>query len=287
VSTWLGRAFSYRQLAVGIFIIAGVVLLGLLGPLVTDVSGAKVGSDIPDLTPSLQHPLGTDTVGRDLLSVIIVGTPMTLSIGLIAGLIGLSVGIAFGFVSGYYGGAADVLLRGAADVFLTVPGLLILVVIASSTRGAVNVQTEALVVSALAWMWPTRTIRSQVLSMRERGYIQVARFSGSSDARIIIEEMLPNLLPYLAASFVGAVAAAVLASIGLEALGLGPQNQPTLGMTIYWALYYTTVMRGLVWWWLPPIVMIVLIFVQSAAWWRWVKPLQLRRAEAMKQENIV
>jgi peptide/nickel transport system permease protein len=261
MSTWLGRLFSYRQLTVGILIIAGVVLLGLLGPLVVDVSGAKVGSDIPDLTPSLQHPLGTDTVGRDLLSVIVVGTPMTLSIGLIAGLIGLSIGIAFGFVSGYYGGVADVLLRGAADVFLTVPGLLILVVIASSTKGAVNVQTEALVVSALAWMWPTRTIRSQVLSMRERGYIQVARFSGASDARIILEEMLPNLLPYLAASFVGAVAAAVLASIGLEALGLGPQNQPTLGMTIYWALYYTTVMRGLVWWWLPPIVMIVLIFV--------------------------
>ena len=261
MSTWLGRAFSYRQLAVGIFIIAGVVLLGLLGPLVTDVSGAKVGSDIPDLTPSLEHPLGTDTVGRDLLSVIIVGTPMTLGIGLIAGLIGLTVGIAFGFVSGYFGGLADILLRGAADVFLTVPGLLILVVIASSTKVAVNVQTEAFVVSALAWMWPTRTIRSQVLSMRERGYIQVARFSGTSDARIIVEEMLPNLLPYLAASFVGAVAAAILASIGLEALGLGPQNQPTLGMTIYWALYYTTVMRGLVWWWLPPIVMIVLIFV--------------------------
>ena len=82
-----------------------------------------------------------------------------------------------------------------------------------------------------------------------------------SDPRIILEEMMPNLLPYLAASFVGAVATAILASIGLEALGLGPQNQPTLGMTIYWGLYYTTVMRGLVWWWLPPILIIVLIFV--------------------------
>jgi peptide/nickel transport system permease protein len=258
---WLDRALAYRQLTIGLIIIAAVVLLGLLGPLVIDTNGAKVGSDIPDLAPSLQHPLGTDTVGRDLLSVIIVGTPLTLTIGLIAGVIGLGVGSIFGFVSGYYGGAADTLLRGAADVFLTVPGLLILVVIASSTKGAVNVQTEALVVSALAWMWPTRTIRSQVLSMRERGYVQVARFSGSSDPRIIIEEMMPNLLPYLAASFVGAVAAAILASIGLEALGLGPQNQPTLGMTIYWALYYTTVMRGLVWWWLPPILIIVLIFV--------------------------
>jgi peptide/nickel transport system permease protein len=258
---WFDRILSYRQLTVGIVIIAAVVLLGLVGPLFVDVNGSKVGSAIPDLLPSFEHPLGTDTVGRDLLAVIVVGTPLTLSIGLIAGIIGLGVGTLFGFVGGYYGGYADNLLRGAADVFLTVPGLLILVVIASSTKGAVNVQTEALVVSALAWMWPTRTIRSQVLTMRERGYIQVARFSGTSGPRIIFEEMMPNLLPYLAASFVGAVATAILASIGLEALGLGPQNQPTLGMTIYWALYYTTVMRGLVWWWLPPILIIVLIFV--------------------------
>ena len=260
-SLWLGRLLAYRQLTVGLVVIAALLLLGLVGPLFVDVGGAKVGSAIPDLTPSPEHPLGTDTVGRDLLSVMIVGTPLTLTIGLIAGVIGLGIGSVFGFIGGYYGGVADNVLHGAADVFLTVPGLLILVVIASATKGAVNVQTEALVVSALAWMWPTRTIRSQVLTMRERGYIQVARFSGTSGARIIVEEMMPNLLPYLAASFVGAVATAILASIGLEALGLGPQNQPTLGMTIYWGLYYTTVMRGLVWWWLPPILIIVLIFV--------------------------
>jgi len=261
VRIWLDRLSTYRQLVLGLVIILVIALLGIVGPLFVDANGAKVGSAIPDLPPSLQYPLGTDTVGRDLLSVIVAGTPQTLSIGLIAGIIGLGIGSVFGFVAGYYGGLTDNLLRGAADVFLTVPGLLILVVLASSLKSAVDVQTEALVVSALAWMWPTRTIRSQVLTMRERGYIQVARFSGTSGARIILEEMMPNLLPYLAASFVGAVATAILASIGLEALGLGPQNQPTLGMTIYWALYYTTVMRGLVWWWLPPIVIIVLIFV--------------------------
>jgi peptide/nickel transport system permease protein len=261
VRTWIDRLSTYRQLTVGIVILLAIVLLGLVGPLFVDVNGAKVGSAIPDQPPSLEYPLGTDTVGRELLNVIVVGTPLTLSIGLIAGAIGLGVGIVFGFAAGYYGGVADNVLRGAADVFLTVPGLLILVVLASSTKGAVDVQTEALVVSALAWMWPTRTIRSQVLTMRERGYIQVARFSGMSGPKIILREMMPNLLPYLAASFVGAVATAILASIGLEALGLGPQNDPTLGMTIYWALYYTTIMRGLVWWWLPPIVVIVLIFV--------------------------
>jgi peptide/nickel transport system permease protein len=78
---------------------------------------------------------------------------------------------------------------------------------------------------------------------------------------IIIRELMPNLLPYLAASFVGAVSAAILASIGLEALGLGPQNDPTLGMTIYWSMFYTSVIRGMWWWWAPPILVIVIIFM--------------------------
>jgi peptide/nickel transport system permease protein len=259
--TWLERATAYPQLTIGLCIILAIVMIGVVGPLFVDRDGAKVGAAMPDQPPSLQYPLGTDTVGRNLLSVIVVATPLTLTIGLVAGMIGLTIGAICGFIAGYYGGLADTLLRGAADVFLTVPGLLILVVLASSTKGALDVRQEALVVACLAWMWPTRTIRSQVLTMRERSYIQVARFSGSSGPRIIVEEMMPNLMPYLAASFVAAVAAAILASIGLEALGLGPQNQPTLGMSIYWSLYYTTVMRGLVWWWLPPILIIVLIFM--------------------------
>ena len=261
MKTWVNRIGSYPQLSIGLAIMAVIILFGGIGPLFVNVSGANVGSAPVDQPPSLTYPLGTDTVGRQLLAVLVVGTPLTLSIGLIAGAIGLGVGTVLGFTAGYYGGGLDFLFRGAADVFLTVPGLLILVVIATSTKGAVDVATEALVVSALAWMWPTRTIRSQVLTMRERGYVQVAKFSGASGWKIILKEMMPNLLPYLATSFVSAVAAAILASIGLEALGLGPQNQPTLGMTIYWALYYTAVLRGLVWWWLPPIIIIILIFV--------------------------
>ncbi|MBI2861213.1 MAG: ABC transporter permease [Chloroflexi bacterium] len=256
------RSLQYNpQLFAGLFIFLALVLFGLLGPLFVDTTGARVGTASPDQPPSWQYPLGTDTVGRQLLPVMVVGTPLTLRIGLVAGIIGLGVGIVFGFVAGYYGGFWDHLLRGAADVFLTVPSLLVLVVIASTLKGAVDVNTEALVVASLAWMWPTRTIRSQVLTMRERGYVQVAKFSGMSGLEIIVKEMIPNLMPYLAASFVSAVAAAILASIGLEALGLGPQNEPTLGMTIYWGLYYTSVIRGLWWWWASPIVVIVLIFI--------------------------
>lgn len=252
---------GFPTLTVGLLIILAIVLFTVLGPVFVSEEGIRVGSAMPDQPPSREYLLGTDTQGRQLLAMMIYGTPLTLRVGLIAGAIGLLIGVIFGFVAGYYGGFWDTLLRGAADVFLTVPGLLILVVIASTIHGAIDVNTQALVVSLLAWMYPTRTIRSQVLSMRERGYVQIAKLSGMKGPEIIFRELMPNLLPYLAASFVTAVAAAILASIGLEALGLGPQNEPTLGMTIYWSMFYTAIIRGVWWWWAAPIVVIVLIFL--------------------------
>ncbi|MGH2560638.1 MAG: ABC transporter permease [Thermomicrobiales bacterium] len=249
------------MLAVGLFLMLLILLMSFIGPFFIERDAVNVGYALPDQRPSSEYLLGTDTVGRQLAAIIVYGTPLTLQIGLIAGAIGLVVGMIFGFVSGYYGGIWDQLLRGAADVFLTIPGLLVLVVIATTIQGTVGVVTQALVVSALAWMYPTRTIRSQVLSIRERGYVQIARFSGMNGFEIIVKELVPNMLPYLAASFVGAVSAAILASIGLEALGLGPQNEPTLGMTIYWSSYYTSIIRDIWWWWAPPIVVIVVIFL--------------------------
>ena len=119
----------------------------------------------------------------------------------------------------------------------------------------------ALVVASLAWLYPARTIRSQVLSLRSRSYVQVAQLSGMPGRTIIFREILPNLLPYLAASLVIAVSAAVLASIGLEVLGLGPMDAPTIGMTLFWVNYNAAVINGWWWWWLPPIVVIALLFI--------------------------
>jgi peptide/nickel transport system permease protein len=139
--------------------------------------------------------------------------------------------------------------------------LAVLVVIASMIKDRLTPQSMAQVIALLAWMWPTRTIRAQVLSLRERPYVEIARLSGMGDAKIIAQELFPNLLPYLAASFVGAVSAAILAAIGLEALGLGPQNDPTLGMTIFWGMYYGAILRGMWWWWAPPVIAIGYVFV--------------------------
>src|SRR5579875_1357180 len=224
------------NLVLGLALILILVLIGLIGPLFVNVANAQPTSVLPDQPPSGDYPLGTDDQGRDLLAVLVAGLPLTLRVGFIAVAVGLIIGIVLGFVAGYQGGWIDTVIRVVVDTLLTVPGLLVLIIIADSIKGVISINLMALVVASLAWMHPTRTIRSQVLSLRERGYVQMAKLSGMSSFEVILKELIPNLLPYLAASFVGAVAAAVLASIGLEAIGLGPQNEPTVGMTIYWAI---------------------------------------------------
>jgi peptide/nickel transport system permease protein len=211
--------------------------------------------------PSLQYPFGTDRQGRDLLAVMVAGTPLTLRIGFIAGFLGVGIGSVLGFVSAFYRGKVDTLIRGVADVGLTVPGLLVLIIIAVSIKEGLTVNQMALVVASLAWLNPTRTIRSQVLTLRERGYVEVARLSGMSGPEIIFKEMMPNLLPYLGATLVNAVSNAILASIGLEVLGLGPIDSPTLGMTLYWVNYNAALINGWWWWWLAPIVIILIVFL--------------------------
>lgn len=248
-------------LAMGIGLLLAIVLFWGIGSIFAPSSRAFALSVPASRVPSWEFPLGTDRQGRDLLAVMVAGTPLTLRIGLIAGAIGIFIGTVLGFVSAFYRGAMDTIIRGSVDVLLTVPPLLVMILVAVALKGGLTVDGMALVVSILAWVWPTRTIRAQVLTMRESGYIRVAQLSGMSSPEIIVKEMMPNLLPYLAASFVGAVAAAILASIGLEALGLGPMESPTLGMTIYWVLHYSALLHGMWWWWVPPIIIIVTVFI--------------------------
>lgn len=257
--TFLNYLRHNTQLRVGLILIGLMVVFWLVGYFTIDVKNAAPLSASPDSRPSREFPLGVDSAGRDLLAVIIVGAPKTLEIGLIAGTLGLLIGTVLGFTAGYFGGVADSIIRSAADVALTVPALAVLVVVASVITKTLSPEILGLIIAALAWMWPTRTIRSQVLTMRERAYVEVARLSGLNNFEIIFKELVPNLLPYLAASFVGAVASAIFAAIGLEALGLGPQSQPTLGMTIFWARYYNAILRGMWWWWAPPVVVIILL----------------------------
>jgi len=258
---------AWRYVRRNLSLVVGIVLLGLLalfvgiGHLVVDTGKSRPLSAPAIRPPSADHPFGTDRQGRDLLATMVAGTPLTLRIGFIAGFLGVGIGSILGFVSAYYRGAVDSVIRGIVDIGLTVPGLLVLIIIAVSLRKGLTVDQMALIVASLAWLNPARTVRAQVLSMRERGYVEVARLSGMSGPEIIVKELMPNLLPYLAATLVNAVSAAILASIGLEVLGLGPIDSPTLGMTLYWVNFNAALINGWWWWWLAPIVIILVVFL--------------------------
>lgn len=249
-----------KTLVAGLSLILLIGLFSLFGTLLIDPERTEVGAGRPAQSPSSEHLLGTDQQGRDVFADLAYGTPASLVIGLIAGVIGVGIGTALGFLAGYYRGYWDTFISLTTDVFLTIPALLVLVVIASMTT-VLSIEAMGLLIGFFAWMGPARTIRSQVLSLRDRSYVDVAKFNGVRDIEIIWRELVPTLMPYIAASFVGTVAAAILASIGLSALGLGPQNEPSLGLTIYWSVTYGALIREMWWWFGPPIVVIVMLFI--------------------------
>lgn len=258
------------KLLMGGTLVILILVMGLIGPLFWDVTQARVATSPLNLPPFWMkesdlhppgdpaHPLGTDNSGRDMLALIITGGPSSLRVGFIAAGVGMTVGIILGFTSGFLGGWVDNVIRTIGDAWVTVPSLAVLIVLAAYMRPTVT--TMAFLLAAFSWAGPTRLIRAQALSMREQGYVRMARLAGSSTISIMFREMMPNLLPYLAASLAGNISGAILAATGLEALGLGPTRVPTLGMTIYYSIRASAILRGMWWWWGFPIVVLVVIF---------------------------
>ncbi|MCH8229886.1 MAG: ABC transporter permease [Chloroflexi bacterium] len=259
------------SLIVGLGLMLSLALFVGIGHLVWDTEQYRVLSTPTRLPPTLSEevepgvfkafPFGTDTQGRDLLAVAIRGTPLTLRIGLIAGFVSIGLGTVAAFVAAYYRGWVDYGVRTVVDVGLAMPGLLILILVRINIGRELTVDEMGFALGMVGWVFPARTIRAQVLVMREAAYVELSRLSGTSGMGIIFKEMLPNLIPYITASLVGSVAGAILASIGLEAIGLGSFALPTLGMTIYWNIQFSSIILGMWWWWLPPLVAIVIVFL--------------------------
>jgi peptide/nickel transport system permease protein len=237
-----------------------IILFGTVGRLLVSKEGMKLGARDFAAPPSRENPLGTDTAGRSVLVMMIYGTLPTLTIGLIAGGIGTVVGTSLGLMAGYYGGPIDTILRTSADVLLGVPSLMVLVVLASYL-GDMSIVTMSAIIAFFAWPWPARSVRSQTLSMRELAYVEMAKLSGCSNLEIIFMELMPNLLPYIASSFVRAVSGGIMASVGLQMLGLGSLTLITLALMLSNAFSSAALTRGLWWWWLPSTVVLTLLFV--------------------------
>lgn len=255
----------------GAGLLLSIVFIGFVGRFVWDLDLVFTGSSPLKLPPvgfeNLRgqtgigaHPIGTDGGGRDMLAMIIVGAPNTLFVGLLASLIGMSIGIFLGFSAGFLGGRIDDTIRVGADVMITIPPLLILVVF-QSAFGDVTLTMMALLIAGFVWQSPTRLIRAQVLSMKQSGYVQMAQLSGASTSHIMFREMMPNLVPYLFGSFIASVTTSIVTAVGLEVLGLGPQRIPTLGRTIYEAINAGALIQNLWWWWGIPTLLLGVIFI--------------------------
>ena len=252
-----------RKFLWGAGVFLTIALAALIGAQFVDTAMRRTGAYPPKMSPSFEPPalwMGTTTLGQSVAVQWTQAVPNSMLVGLIAATIGTTVGAVIGLVGGYYGGRIDSVLRIIVDIFLSIPSLLFLILIASLLKG-VTVVEMALVIGAFAWAWPARAVRSQTLSLRERPFVRVAKLNGERDLEIVLRELLPQLLPWLGANFLNAFIAAILAESALSIIGLGPSDQTTLGIMIYWALNFGAMIQNLWWWWLIPVLTLMTLFL--------------------------
>lgn len=207
-------------------------------------------------------PLGTDNFGRDVLKELVSATGTSIGIGLLAGVVATLIGLTFGLLAGYVGGFLDDFIMFITNIFTVIPGFVLLILISYSIgqeqRGAAVVAT---VIGLTGWTWTARSVRSQVISLRNRDHVNLSKLSGHSLIRIILTDILPYIASYVVMAFILQVSSGILAEAQLSLLGLGPRTTevPTLGLMMNWAMLYSAHTNGSWWAYFPVILVITLI----------------------------
>ena len=207
-------------------------------------------------------PLGTDNFGRDVLKELVSAYGTSIMIGLIAGAVATLIGLTFGLLAGYLGGIADDIIMFITNVFTVIPSFILLILISYSIgqeqRGA---SVVALVIGLTSWTWTARSVRSQVISLRNRDHVNLSKLSGHSLFRIIMTDILPYIASYVVMAFILQVSSGILSEAQLSLLGLGPKTTevPTLGLMMNWAMLYSAHTNGSWWAYFPVILTITLI----------------------------
>jgi peptide/nickel transport system permease protein len=207
-------------------------------------------------------PLGTDNFGRDVLTQLVKATSVSLMIGLIAGLIATFIGLVLGLLAGYVGGMLDDIIMFITNLFTVIPSFVLLILISYSVgqehRGAVMVAT---VIGFTSWVWTTRAVRSQVISLRNRDHVNLSKLSGHSLFHIITHDILPYIASYVVMALILQISSAILAEASLSILGLGPKTSevPTLGLMMNWAMIYQAQILGKWWAYFPVLLVIAMI----------------------------
>ena len=218
--------------------------------------------NLRDVVNVVRLPLGTDNFGRNMLTQLVAATVTSLRIGLIAGSIATLIGLTLGLIAGYKGGIIDEIIMFFSNLFTVIPGFVILILIAYSIgQAGRSITAVGVVIGLTAWVWTTRSIRSQVLSLRNRDHVNLSKLSGHSMPRILVNDILPYIVSYVVMAFILQVSSAILAEAGLSMLGLGPRTTdvPTLGIMMNWAMTYSAHLTGAWWAYYPVLLVIALI----------------------------
>ena len=235
---------------VGATIVIFYFCVALFAPLLAPYDPAAYSGD-PLERPSAAHWLGTNDVGQDILSELIYGTRISLLIGVVAGGLTLVLAMIVGLTAGYLGGKTDALFMRVVDVMMALPALPLMILVAAYLGAKIT--NVILIIVLLGWMVPARIIRSQVLSLRSRGYIQAARLFGGGARYAIGRHLIPAIMPILAAAFVAQAGRAIAMEAGLAFLGLGDPTAKSWGLIIRYALNYKGIYFTPHWiWWLLP-----------------------------------
>ncbi len=220
-TTLFKKALSNPLSLVGFIIIICVFLLSMLAPIIAPYDPNYIDVKAILLDPSMQHWMGTDGLGRDVLSRMLYGGRISLLVGLVAVGISTAIGILLGALAGFYRGWVDTCIMRIVDVMLSIPSFfLILAVIAFLTPSIINIM---IVIGLTSWMGVTRLVRAEFLSLNDREFVMASRTLGAKNARLIFTHLLPNSLTPIIVSAVLGVAGAVLMESGLSFLGLGVQ----------------------------------------------------------------
>lgn len=243
-----GLFTSNRKATLGIGIIAFFLILAIIGPWITPYDGTERLAR-PHQPPSSEFWFGSDSGGRDVFSRTIIGTQRSLAIGLVVGTIVTIVGILIGMAAGFFRGWIDDTLSTITNVVLIIPGLPLMLMIAGFLSP--GFWTIALVLSLIGWAWGARVLRSQTLALREKDFVASAVTIGERPLRIILREILPNMMSIVMAGYFGSINYAIGAAAGLEFLGLGNPTNISWGNNLYWAQTNGALTKG-AWWDLLP-----------------------------------
>ena len=206
--------------------------------------------------------LGTDNFGRDVLTELVAATKVSLRIGLIAGLIATAVGLILGLVAGYVGGVVDNIIMFLTNLFTVIPSFIILILISYSVgTNARGVMMVAFIIGLTSWPWTTRSVRSQVISLRNRDHVNLSKLSGHSMFRIIFTDILPYIASYVVMAMILQISSGILSEAQLSMIGLGPATTKvaTLGLMMNWAMQYAAHLNGSWWAYFPVVIVIALI----------------------------